>query len=276
MRKTGAVVAGLVAGAMLLLAGPGRTGGKDARWKKFLPGNAYKELVDREVLILQGSLNNPDENSLNRAKLATVMIIGLSRSLEMKLKGEASIDPVALAIAKLLNGKGKIAEARKLIDELKNPKGKGDLKVKEVNLQKVFGGDVLAMMDHLRPKAKRGDGLATSLQTSAPLKGALNGIEEKVRALAKKKMTEANMKKSADEMVLLGYRLAVLAEVTDDFAPAVKAGNKDPKAWNEFSVEMRDSALEMAAASKKKDAAAVFDAAGRLEASCIKCHSVFR
>jgi hypothetical protein len=277
MMKTGAMLAGLVTGAILLLAGPGRTGGKNARWKKFLPPDAYKNLVEREAKILKDCLKDKvEEETLNRAKLAAVMIAALSLSAENGVKIAVEHD-AALQMAKLLQDKDKIPQARRIADLLtsgKLPTPRNGLVV--VNMKKLFGGEVLAMMDHLRPKAKGGDGIAASLQTSAPLKGALNGIEDKIRALAKKKMTEANMKKSADEMVPFGYRLAVLAEVTDDFAPASKAGKKDPKVWHELSVQMRDSALEMAAASKKKDAAAIFDAAGRLEASCTQCHSIFR
>ena len=277
MRKTGTVLAGLVMGAILLLAGPVRSGGKDGRWKSFLPAKAYTQLLNREVKILQECLKgNPEEEVLNRARVAAVMVAALSLSVEKEAMPAAAVEHTnALTLAKLLREKGKLAQARKLADSLSSAQSK-TVGFATIDMKKVFGGEVLAMMDHLRPKAKGGDGIAASLQTSAPLKGALNGIEEKIRALAKKKMTEANMKKSADEMVLFGYRLAVLAEVTDDFAPEKKVGKKDPKVWNELSVKMRDSALEMAAASKKKDAVAVFDAAGRLEASCTQCHSIFR
>src|SRR5439155_20896372 len=75
MKKTIAV---LVAGSIFLLAGPGRTGDKDSRWKKFLPGEAYKELVEREVKILQECLKGtPEEKVLDRAKLAATMIAAL-------------------------------------------------------------------------------------------------------------------------------------------------------------------------------------------------------
>jgi len=187
-----------------------------------------------------------------------------------------SMQHAALQVAKMLGDKGKIPEALKLAEALTSKLPTPRPGLVEANMKKVFGGDVMALMDHLRPKAKGGDGIHQALQTSVPLKGALNGIEEKIRALAKKKMTDANMSKSAAEMVLLGYRLAVLAEVTDDFAPAMKSGKKDPKVWHELSVQMRDSALAMAAASRKKDAAAVFDAADKLSTACNQCHSVFR
>ena len=277
MKKTFAVLAGLTLAAMFFLAGPARTGGKDSHWKKFVPADAFKELLEREAKILTASLQGKvEEEAIIRAKLAAVMIAALALSAEKDVKQTLSMQHAALQVAKMLQEKGKIPEALKLAEALTSKLPTPRPGLVEANMKKVFGGDVMALMDHLRPKAKGGDGIHQALQTSVPLKGALNGIEEKIRALAKKKMTDANMSKSAAEMVLLGYRLAVLAEVTDDFAPAMKSGKKDPKEWHELSVQMRDSALAMAAASRKKDAAAVFDAADKLSTACNQCHSVFR
>jgi hypothetical protein len=277
MKKTFTMLAGLAVAAMFFLAGPDTTGDKNSRWKKFLPADAFKELLEQEAKNLKNCLKGKvEEETLNRAKLAAVMIAALSQSAEKGVKIAAEHD-AALQMAKLLQDKDKIPQARRIADLLtsgKLPSPRNGLVV--VNMKKLFGGEVLAIMDHLRTKAKGGDGIHEALQTNIRLKGALNGIEEKVRSLAMKKLTDAAMKKSAAEMVLFGYRLAVFAEVTDDFVPAQKIGKKDPKVWHELSRQMRDSALEMAQASKKKDAAAVFDAGNRLNTSCNQCHSVFR
>ncbi len=273
MKKAFAV---LVVGSVFLLAGPARTGDKDSRWKKFLPGEAYKELVDREVKILQESLKGtPEEKVLNRAKLAAAMIAALSLSADKEGKA-AAVEQAALKLAKLLHEKGKIDQARKLAEAFSTLMVDPSAKLEVVNMSKVFGGNAEEMMNHLRTRSKGGDGIHEALQTNIRLKGGLNGIEEKIRSLAMKKMIDAAMNKSAAEMALLGYRTAVFAEVTHDFAPANKAGKKDPIFWREVSLEMRGAALEMAQASKKKDAAAVFDASNRLSSSCNKCHSVFK
>lgn len=278
MRKTGAVLAGLVTAAILLVAGPGRTGDKDSRWKKFLPADAYKELVEREVKILKASLQGKvEEEAINRAKLAAVMIAALALSAEKDVKQSAVVEHAALQLAKLLQEKDKIPQAQKIADalaamKLVSPAGG----LQAVNMKKIFGGEVLAMMDHLRTKMKGGDGIHEALQTNIRLKGALNGIEEKIRSLESKKLGNAAMSKSAAEMVLLGYRTAVLAEITYDFAPAKEEGKKTPKLWRNFSVQMRDASLDMAAAAKKNDADAVHRAATRLYATCNNCHSVFK
>src|SRR5260370_20491446 len=152
MKKAFAV---LVVGSVFLLAGPARTGDKDSRWKKFLPGEAYKELVDREVKILQECLKGtPEEKVLDRAKLAAVMIAALSLSAEKGVKIAVEHD-AGLQIAKLLQDKDKIFQARKIADLLtsgKLPTPRNGLVV--VNMKKLFGGEVLAMMDHLRVKSK--------------------------------------------------------------------------------------------------------------------------
>jgi hypothetical protein len=129
-------------------------------------------------------------------------------------------------------------------------------------------------MDPLRVQKKGGDGIASELQVNIRLKGALNGVEEKIRNLAAKKLTDANMDKASKELALLSYRMAVLGEIVHEYPPTKKKGT--PKEWKELSLDMRNAAIEMAAAAKKKDAEAVFKAAGRLNSSCNQCHSSFR
>jgi RNA polymerase sigma factor (sigma-70 family) len=46
--------------------------------------------------------------------------------------------------------------------------------------------------------------------------------------------------------------------------------------WRKYAVEMEDSALQLARASQRDDRLAMVSAARRLDASCQKCHEVFR
>jgi cytochrome c556 len=109
------------------------------------------------------------------------------------------------------------------------------------------------------------------------LKGALNGVEEVIRALAMKKPTDAQMNKASKELVLLGYQMAVLGELTAEYPPPKKRkGKGTPKQWQELSETMRSASLELVAAAQKKDAEAVHKASDRLNASCSQCHSDFR
>jgi hypothetical protein len=89
--------------------------------------------------------------------------------------------------------------------------------------------------------------------------------------LAKEKLTDDALSNLAQEIMLLGYRTAVLAEITNDFAPADQT-----KQWPNFAVQMRNASIGLARASEKKDANAIFKAAISLDASCTNCHQVFR
>jgi hypothetical protein len=272
-----AVLAGVVLGAACWLGiRPGLAGGdKAAVWKPILPAAVYKDLVAREAKILEDSLEgNPSEDKIARARLAALMIAGFSLSAEAGSPQAASVEQLAIRLAKMLAAKSKLAEARKLAATLATLPADATAKLQPVDMKALLP-ELEDVMNHMKPKAKKGDGLAPSLQTSIPLKGALNGIEEKLRALARKKPTAAAMAKSADDMVLFSYRLAVLGEVIHEYAPA-QQGKKDPKVWRELSLEMRDASVELARASAKKDADAVLKASNRLNTSCSQCHSVFR
>jgi cytochrome c556 len=263
MKKLGGLAASLALGiALWVVTGPGRAGSNN---KPFVPSDIYKELVGREAKILKDSLKgSPSEEQLVRARLAAVMLARLALDAD-NVGGEAAgLQRTALQIAKLLGNKD-IAEARKLAAAKVVVGGKV-----EVFDARPLIADAMDAMNHLRQKKNGGDGIHPDLQTSGPLKN-LNGIEEKIRTLAKRKLTDTALNKSAKEMVLLGYRTAVLAEVVNDFAPGQKT-----KQWRDFSAQMRDASINLAQASQKKDAAAIFKAGSRLDASCNDCHKVFR
>jgi hypothetical protein len=264
MNKLCGLLACLAHGPELwIVTGLGRADGES---KKLLPPDVYEELVAREAKILADSLKGtPDDDHVARAKLAAVMIARFA--LEADKADTAGVEAAALKIAKALGNKDTIAEARKLAAALANGGSGG--KLQPLNA-KMYIDDVMDTMNNLRQKKKGGDGIHPDLQTSGPLK-ALNGGEEKIRSLAKKKLTETALKKSAKEMVLFGYQLAVLAEVVDDLAPAQKT-----KEWRDLSRDMRSAAIKLAEASQKKDADGIFMAGTSLDSSCSRCHSAFR
>jgi hypothetical protein len=131
--------------------------------------------------------------------------------------------------------------------------------------------DLADLMEFFKTKNKGGEGIHPALQSNIRLKGALNGIEEKLRALSMKKLTDANMTKEADELTLLGYRMAVVGELTYFYTPKQKA-----KEWQDLSLDMRNAGLALAEAAKKKDAEAVLKTSNALNSSCTQCHSGFR
>jgi hypothetical protein len=275
MRGVIAVVAA-VCGCWLALD-RGDAGGAKSAWQATLSKEVYQELAKREADLIRELLNGtPEEEAINRAKFGAVLIAGLTMSVKDgvpadDLKGTRER---ALALAFLLTKKDQLATAKQLAATL--PGAKGDLKIKvDVGdwgsyLQKAD------LMDHFRVKSKGGDGMHADLQSNVRLKGALNGIEEKIRALTMKQLTAAAMKKEAKELELLGYRSAVVGSLTYFYAPVMKKGDKDPQDWRNYSIQMRDASVNLAVAAQKGDAAGVFKASNSLNSACSQCHSVFR
>jgi hypothetical protein len=266
MMIRGALVAGILALALAFLAGPATGGGEKERWKKSISGDAFKQLVEDEAKIIQEKLKSKDEDDIKRAEFGAMMVAGYALSRDKADKNSNAVGGQAAALLKAIRTKGKIAEARKLADGLtKATDGKAPDKIDTGNL------DVAEIMNPLKTKAKGGDGIHPDLQVNIRLKGTQNGIEEKIRNLAQKPMTDTNMTKTAKELALFAYRLAVLGEIVHEYAP-----KKGKNQWEGLSLEMRNTALELASAATKKNKESVFLASSKLNAACNNCHTEFR
>jgi hypothetical protein len=140
-------------------------------------------------------------------------------------------------------------------------------------LRLAVGEDLGEMMNLLRDQAKGGEGIAADLQYNGKLKKQ-NGIESLIGALAQKALTADNATKTAKELELLAYRVAVMGAITHDNPPADK---KDAQpAWRKMSLEMRDASLALAESAEKKDSASIQMASERLQNTCTQCHRKFR
>jgi hypothetical protein len=248
--------------------------GDKGSWQQFMPKDVYQELAKREAEIVKESLaNDPKVYAINRAKLGAVLIAAYTMSVkdgaDAKQLGDARGS--AIQLANVLK-KGDLAEAKKLAAEL--PKGQSNAKADNVN----WGGllEPADLMDHLNIKSKGGDGIHPDLHANARYKTVLNGVEMKIGELAKKELAEAVLKKEAKELELLGYRCAVVGELTYNYAPTAKADKKDPQEWRKLSLQMRDQSVSLAQAAKKLDAAGVLKASSDLNSTCTQCHSVFK
>lgn len=123
-----------------------------------------------------------------------------------------------------------------------------------------------AMMEIFRTKAKGGEGIHEDLQYQPKLKNQ-NGIEALIGALAAKKLSEENLGKVEKELPLLAYRIAVTANLTQYAAP-----RKAAEEWHKQAARMRDAAIAMAEAAKKKNAEGIQKAADALQNTCTACH----
>jgi cytochrome c556 len=99
-------------------------------------------------------------------------------------------------------------------------------------------------------------------------------MEAKVVNMAKRPLAPPELAKDAKHLVRLGYVNAAIAQIAE--ARADVDGKMDPKAWQKWSVDMRDSAIELAAAAQAMNPAGVKAAAKKLNTSCTDCHDKFR
>jgi hypothetical protein len=259
--------------AMWCLAGSGDAQDKAGAHKRFLPPEAYQKLVTRTAKTIQSNLAKPDdEDNLHRAQALAALVAGYAHCAEEGPSKVAGVEGSAWHLCRIAMDKAKIAEAKKLAAGLAQLQG---LAQANESLLGKCPEDLGDLMNLLKPKAKGGLGMAPELQSNARLKGALNGIEEKIRALAMKKSKDAQLGKESKELSLLAFELAVLGELTYRY-PAPRKGKGQQKDWQELSFQMRDASLDLAAAAAKKDVDATYNAANKLNSSCSQCHSLFR
>jgi hypothetical protein len=268
------LVCGITVSLCLLLLGRGEAGGDKDGWQPILSKDVYQQLVTGEVDFIRGLLKDkPTGMAMDRAKFGAVLIAAMT----MCTKDGVSPDDLkatrgtALELATTLNDKNKLDAARKLAAEL--PRGKAGSKDNAINWASYLKGPDL--MDHYRTKDKGGDGMHLDLQSNTRLKGALNGIEEKILAMTKKAMPAAALDKEARELEVLGYRSAVVGALIYHYAPP-KTAKQDPQVWRKLSVEMRNNAVSLATAASKRDADGVLKASSNLSSSCNQCHTDFR
>jgi Cytochrome C' len=268
------LIVGVIAAAVVWLAADHGQAGGGAKnpFQPIVPKEIYKELVKREAMKIEESLGKAD--GVNRAKLGALLIIAYTKSI--KDGAGEDLDGTATTATALFNAlkEKDVDKAKKLAGDLTA----GNTKTTKTAILKDLGGlvDKADLMDHFRPLAKGGDGMHPDLQSNIKFKGALNGIEEKIRNLAMKELTPERMKKEAKELQMLAYRTAVAGSLTYLYAPAKKVGDKNPDDWRRYSVAMRDSAVELAMAAAKGDTAAVARAGNTLNSACSQCHTEFR
>jgi cytochrome c556 len=84
-----------------------------------------------------------------------------------------------------------------------------------------------------------------------------------------------DLKKAAPDLKRMADVVLAMAEITQQYKPAKKQGDLDPKDWTKFTDEMRVAAKDLKSAvdMNKPDATKV--AFTKLYASCTRCHAVF-
>jgi hypothetical protein len=258
-------------------------GNKAGIWKPILDDADAQKLIKRAVDIIQEEAKKPKagKKAIRKSNLRIQVEAAMIATYAHSAKGAnnnailAGYSANAVKLAQAITKGAPPAQVNKLAADLAAGKaGKGPM-------GKVAWKEVLAdqadVMVPFKLQLKGGDGIQKDLQTNPKLKGkGGNGVEEKVRALARRNLTPAQMKKEKTELALLADKIAAIAQLNYEYAPAQKQGKRDPKDWRDWSVQMRDNALKLAAAAKQGSPAAVKKAAATLNSTCNKCHGVFK
>lgn len=172
----------------------------------------------------------------------------------------ATLRDAALAVVEQISAK-KYPEAKKLAAELKlDIEPNANASTEPVTLKGMHRFELYELMQPFR---------LDKTSTGRLIGG--RGLEAAVREyLNKEKIGDG---KHAREVAL---RIVPMADLTQEFAPARKEGAKDPANWKKWTKEMQDYAREASDAIKdgKTDVAA--KAFENLDASCTRCHNVFR
>jgi hypothetical protein len=123
-------------------------------------------------------------------------------------------------------------------------------------------------------KSRQGGGLGVGKKPGAIRP---DGIEAKLKDLAKKEPSTAELEEQGDDLVRLCWVTAAIAEVTRHKCEVnKKVGFLDPQDWDRWSEGMHQASRELAGAVQARDAAPVKAAAVKLISNCNKCHRIFR
>jgi cytochrome c556 len=279
-RVLGLIVASLL--GIWLMVAPGRAAKENVgAWQPILDEAAARELIARTVKAIQEEVGTSKKDakairkSNKKVQVAAVMLAAVAQSAKAGPDKQllATYREAALKLAQAA-AQGNPGNIKKLADALTDLKADAGAKPAPISLKSYLedAGDV---MQPFRRLALGGDGLPPVLQSTGPLK-TMNGIEEKLRVLVRRAPKKDQLDKEAAELVVMAHKIAVGAQAAYEWAPAQKEGNKDPKDWQEWAVEMRAAALKLAAAAKKKNPAEVLAASKTLNANCTKCHGIFK
>jgi hypothetical protein len=183
------------------------------------------------------------------AVFGLIFISGPSAAQGKKKEVDVAVKEIAEELKK-----GNKAAAKKLADETAK------------NLDEISD-----MMHLFRPRNKGGLGVG-----STPLPNpAKDGIEVMIRDLARD--VPGGIAKQAAGLQEMGYYIAAMGELANAAVGKAQTGSgkKTKKAWSEMSEDMRTLGVAFAKASGK-GAQDIKTAAGRVNANCNKCHSIFK
>jgi hypothetical protein len=243
-----------IAGAALVTVGLVALGRADEA-ATLVPAADYPKLVAASTKIIQESLaGEVDKKTATKAKTQAAMIAAYAQLTTGSPAERATLRDAALQLAASLEN-GKYDDARQQAGRLGNlpvnPAANPQpvpLLEKHVYIEEVMG------------------------QFKLPRAGGLELESKLLRLGASGRISRALPETSLDEALqLTALQTAVTARLTREFVP-----EKNKKAWDEYCDEMEKAAVNLAAATRAKDAKAAYTALVQLNESCKKCHDDFR
>ncbi len=272
----------------LFAGGDGLAQKKNLVWNPVLPAPESRKLIDQAVAQLQEALAPPRPGTketprqfrvrMTKARCAALALAAYAQSSPGIARDRqlATLRDAALGVSRLL-AQGNANSAGALAATLGKVKADPKARLGPVALGNV-PTDAADLMHAFKLRFKGGDGIPPVLHTVAKLSGTGgNGMEEKIRYLAKKPLTPLQLKKEAAELTLLAYKTAALAQLAEDYSPRipVRRGKQKRADWTAWAQHMRQDALNLAKAVGNGPEA-VQTAAGKLNIVCNRCHGMFK
>ena len=256
-----ALAAGLLTFAQL----SSRAGDDDV--KLVIPANTVSNLLTDETKVVNEALKNtkddkpPPAKALKRAKVAALDIAltaKASKNDAMYAQALKVIDAVKAVEAtdkdKTEDVEKALTVARKATSDLSNPPKNGESKGDAIKL--VLWDTENKTWDH-----------ELAMQLFKTTAGGGLAYEKMIKDFAEKAPTPADMPKIA----LMATKTAMLSQAIEQISH-----EKSPAEWKKFAEILRTTALETAEAAAKKNVSAVKTALGRMDTSCVNCHTKFK
>jgi cytochrome c556 len=131
--------------------------------------------------------------------------------------------------------------------------------------------DLYEAMDLFKPRKKGGFGVGDKPGVVLP-----DGIEQMLIKIGRDAPAAGTLNKNSEALEQMGYRTAAIGLIALAKTPATDKGKQTRKDWTDWTNEMVDSGIALAAAAKAKGPQDVKTTAAKVNNSCNSCHSVFR
>lgn len=250
-RGLGAIVLLLGLWLAMVGVGDGAQGGRE----QLLPDAEYPKVVKRHAKAIQDALKNePGADLVEKARTSAVMIAAYAQQNLNGPDGQqrATARDTALKVAALIKAK-KFAEASKLAGTLGTLQADPGAKKERIKLidDHISYGE---LMHQFRLVPDGGWGIF----------GHLQRIQTKqYKEMPREEINEA--------FVLEMYQVAVSADLAHEHMHKAR-----PKEWEQYTDDLRKSAVEMADALRNKDVKGAPIVLSKMTTTCFNCHKLLK